>query len=379
VEQQELELHYQPRVSLREQHVEGVEALLRWQHPEKGLLEPTSFLPDIEHDDLICTVGTWVLREALTQQRRWREEGVPLAISVNVAARQFLDPHFMPNLEALLAEFPDRPAGGLALEILETAAIEDIDRMTMLIMKCHKLDVRFALDDFGTGYSSLAYLQRLPADILKIDRSFVNGMLGSRAGLAIVDAIVGLASAFQCELVAEGIETLEQGELLARMGCDSGQGYFVSRPLLAGQVLPWITGYRHPESWTSWGEGGLGNHDFPLVLAEFEHRCWIKDLIGATEGQRLRTPAEAIDDPTRCEFGRWLEQRGRKRYGRSPLLAEIDTLHREVHAVGCRIHGKLGNDSEARRHVPALRELSDRLVGALGRLQRGAAESDVAP
>jgi diguanylate cyclase (GGDEF)-like protein/PAS domain S-box-containing protein len=378
VEQQELELHYQPRVSLREQHVEGVEALLRWRHPAKGLLAPASFLPDIEHDDLICSIGTWVLREALTQQRRWMEEGVPLAISVNVAARQFLDPRFMQNLETLLAEFPDRPAGGLALEILETAAIEDIDRMTTLIKQCHKLDVRFALDDFGTGYSSLAYLQRLPADILKIDRSFVNGMLGSRAGLAIVDAIVGLATAFQCELVAEGIETLEQGELLARMGCGSGQGYFVSRPLPAGEVLPWIAGYRHPESWMSWAEHGPVKQDFPLVLAEFEHRCWIKDLIGATEGHPLQTPAEEIHDPTRCEFGRWLEQRGRKRYGRSPLLAEVDTLHREVHEMGCRIHGKLGDNFAARNHVPELRELSDRLVVALGRLQRGTAESETA-
>ena len=127
-----------------------------------------------------------------------------------------------------------------------------------------------------------------------------------------------------------------------------------------------------------WGERGLGNLDFPLVLAEFEHRCWIQDLIGATEGQGLHTPAEAIDDPTRCEFGHWLEQRGRKRYGRSPFLAEVDTLHREVHALGRRIHRKLGNDNEARNHVPALRELSDRLVGALQRLQRGTAESDTA-
>jgi diguanylate cyclase (GGDEF)-like protein/PAS domain S-box-containing protein len=376
--QQELLLHYQPRVSLREQHVEGVEALLRWRHPEKGLLAPASFLPDIEHDDLICTIGSWVLREALTQQRRWADDGVPLAVSVNVAARQFLDPRFMPNLEALLAEFPERPAGGLALEILETAAIEDIDRMAELIRQCHRLGVRFALDDFGTGYSSLAYLQRLPADILKIDRSFVDGMLGSRAGLAIVDAIVGLASAFQCELVAEGIETVEQGEMLARMGCGSGQGYVVSRPLLAGEVLPWIAAYRHPESWMSWGERGFANLDFPLLLAEFEHRCWIKDLIDATEGRPLTTSLAAIEDPTRCEFGRWLEQLGRKRYSRSPLFPEVDALHREVHALGHRIHGALGNPLDAKSQVPALRELSDRLVAALGRLQRGPIESETA-
>ena len=373
VQQRELVLHYQPRVGLREQRVEGVEALLRWQHPEKGLLAPGLFLPDIEHDDLICTIGEWVLREALTQQRHWREQGLALAVSVNIAARQFLDPRFMPTLESLLAEFPDRTAGSIELEILESAAITDTDRMIAVIAQCHQLDVRFALDDFGTGYSSLTYLQRLPADTLKIDRSFVNGMLGSRSGLAIVEAIVGLASAFQCDLVAEGIETLEQGELLARMGCASGQGYVIAHPLPAAEVPAWVAAYRHPEIWAFWAESAFGTQEFPLVLAEFEHRCWIRDLIGATEGLPLNTPTEAIADPTRCEFGRWLEQHGRRRYGGSPLLPEIDQVHREVHAVGRRIHDALeaGANARARGHVPALRELSARLVAALGRLQQG--------
>ncbi len=373
VEQQELVLYYQPRVALRGQRVEGVEALLRWRHPEKGLLAPASFLPDIEHDDLICGIGAWVLREALAQQRRWREQGVTLAVSVNVAARQFLDPRFMPTLETLLAEFSDRPEGGVELEILESAAIEDTERMVKVIDQCHKLGVRFALDDFGTGYSSLTYLQRLPADTLKIDRSFVNGMLGSRSGLAIVEAIVGLANAFQCALVAEGIETLEQGELLARMGCGSGQGYVIARPMPAGDMLPWIDTYRHPDRWAFWAESAFGTLEFPLVLAEFEHRCWIKDLIGATEGQPLHTPVESIQDPQRCEFGRWLEARGRSRYGQSPLFAKVDELHQEVHAMGRVIQGELANGTDARRHAPALLDLSERLVAALGHLQRGSA------
>jgi len=374
VRQQELVLHYQPQVSLHGKGISGVEALLRWQHPEKGLMAPGQFLPDVEHDDLICEIGIWVLREALTQQRTWKEQGNAIAVSVNIATRQFLDPRFLPMLEALLAEFPDRIPGGVELEILESAAIEDTSRMIQVIEQCHMLGVKFALDDFGTGYSSLTYLQRLPADTLKIDRSFVNGMLVSRTGLAIVEAIIGLANAFQYQLVAEGIETLEQGELLARMGCGGGQGYFIARPMPASEVLPWIASFRLPERWASWNDVVLVGQDFPLLLAEFEHRCWVKDLVGAVEGRTLITRPEAIDNPGLCEFGRWIEQRGRARYGKEPHFAEVDSAHLAIHDLGRQIHQHLlaGATDEAHSHVSELQRLSDRLVAALGRLQREA-------
>lgn len=373
LQRQELVLHYQPRVRLREQGVDGVEALLRWQHPDKGLLLPGTFLPTIEHDDLICMIGAWVLREALNQQQIWRSQGVSLAVSVNVAARQFLDPRFMALLEGLLAEFPDRMEGGLELEILESSDIEDTRRVVDVISQCHRLGVRFALDDFGTGYSSLSYLQRLPADTLKIDRSFVNAMLTSRSSLAIIEAVIGLAGAFQCELVAEGIETMEQGELLVRLGCEGGQGFMIARPMSADQIPGWLKDYRTPASWLSWAETRLGSQDFPLVLAEFEHRCWVKDLVGATTGQKLNTPAEAISDPTQCEFGRWLEHRGRSRYGKFRQMAEVDQTHHAVHDLGRIIHQQLlaGEIEQAHSHATDLENLSHRLIEALGRLQRG--------
>ncbi|MDP2828907.1 MAG: EAL domain-containing protein [Sulfuricellaceae bacterium] len=373
LQRQELVLHYQPRVRLREQRVDGVEALLRWQHPDKGLLLPGLFLPVIEHDDLICMIGAWALREALNQQQRWQAEGIALAVSVNVAARQFLDPRFMIFLENLLAEFPDRMKGGLELEILESADIEDTRHVVDVISRCHRLGVRFALDDFGTGYSSLSYLQRLPADTLKIDRSFVNGMLTSRSSLAIIEAVIGLAGAFQCELVAEGIETMEQGELLVRLGCEEGQGFMIARPMPADQIPGWLRSYRTPASWLSWANVRLGSQDFPLLLAEFEHRCWVKNLVDATTGKNLITPIEAINDPTRCEFGRWLEHRGRNRYGKYRQMAEVDQVHRAVHDLGQVIHQHLvaGEVEQARSRVADLESLSGQLIEALGRLQRG--------
>lgn len=375
--QQELVLHYQPQISLHGKGVSGVEALLRWQHPEKGLMPPGEFLPNIEHDDLICEIGIWVLREALTQQRQWKAQGTSILVSVNIAARQFLASQFISDLEKLLAEFPDRIPGGLELEILETAAIEDTSRMIQVIEHCHNLDVQFALDDFGTGYSSLTYLHQLPADTIKIDRSFINGIFESRAGLAIIEAIIGLANAFQCKLVAEGIETLEQGEFLARMGCGNGQGFFIARPMPATEIIPWIASFQLPASWAAWRDITPSSQDFPLVLAEFEHRWWVKDLLGAVEGSTLNTSAEAIDNPHRCKFGRWLDQYGRVRYGMEPHFIEVDRIHVAIHDIGRQIHQCLlaGNTDEARSHVPKLQQESDTLVAALGNLQRHVAQA----
>ena len=245
--------------------------------------------------------------------------------------------------------------------------------MVEVISRCHRLGVRFALDDFGTGYSSLSYLQRLPADTLKIDRSFVSGMLTSRSSLAIIEAVIGLAGAFQCELVAEGIETMEQGELLVRLGCEGGQGFMIARPMPAEQIPAWLGNYRTPASWLSWASVRLGSQDFPLVLAEFEHRCWVKDLVAATTGKKLITPIEAINDPTRCEFGRWLEHRGRNRYGKFRQMAEVDQVHQAVHDLGQIIHQHLvaGEIEQARSRVADLESLSDQLIVALGHLQRG--------
>jgi diguanylate cyclase (GGDEF)-like protein/PAS domain S-box-containing protein len=381
LESQELRLHYQPRISLRARLVEGVEALLRWQHPERGLLEPDAFLPGTEHDEVMCDIGGWVLREALKQQQQWQEQGTALAIGVNIAARHFLAPQFIPALEGLLAEFPGFASGGLELEILESAAIEDTERMAAVIRQCQALGVRFALDDFGTGYSSLSYLQHLPADTLKIDRGFIHGMLASRSGLAMVEAIIGLAGAFDCDLVAEGVETLEEGELLARLGCGSGQGFAIARPMPADKVLPWIGQYRMPPSWACWSDGAFGAHDFPLVLAEFEHRGWIRHLIAATEGRPMNLSPDVIRDPTQCEFGKWLRDRGRDRYGRSPLFGEIDSMHRAVHELGHAIQSQVaaGKSEQARAEVPQLRERSDRLVAALARLQRAKIATETRP
>ena len=240
----ELELYYQPKVDMRRGTVLGMEALLRWNHPEHGVISPAQFLPLIEHTGLSARVGDWVLGQALEQLARWQRQGLDLAVSVNVSARHLQEADFAQRLAEMLARHA-RPLGErLELEVLETAALADIDYTSALLERCRRLGVRFSLDDFGTGYSTLTYLKRLPVDVLKIDRSFVHHMLDDAQDRAIVEGVIGLARTFQCAVVAEGVESPAQARTLLELGCDIGQGTGIAAPMPAAAVSGWIRDYR---------------------------------------------------------------------------------------------------------------------------------------
>ena len=246
----EFTLYYQPKVSLTDGRVVGVEALLRWNHPERGLVLPEEFIPLAEETGLIVAIGRWVLREACQQAHEWRSQGpwrsqwqdqwagengdapTPPTMWVNLSARQLQEPDLSRQVSAALEE-TGLDATGLGLEITESVLVGDGSASVSLLEDLKALGVSLAVDDFGTGYSSLAYLKRLPVDYLKIDRSFVGG-LGVNAGdETIVSAVMGLAHAMKLEVVAEGVETRGQLERLREMGCERGQGFYWSRPLPA--------------------------------------------------------------------------------------------------------------------------------------------------
>lgn len=245
----ELRLVYQPKVELRTGKVVGVEALLRWQHPELGLLAPSHFLPSIEATELVLPVGEWVLEEALAQRQRWLAEGIDLEVSVNVFGLHLQRADFADRLASILNAYPQLDPTGLELEILETTALEDLGEITERIQECTPLGVRFSLDDFGTGYSSLTYLRQLPAFCVKIDRTFVHDMLDNNEDKALVQGIVGMAHTLKRTVVAEGVETLEHAIPLLHCGCDRAQGYGIARPMEPALIPAWLARWRMPRQW----------------------------------------------------------------------------------------------------------------------------------
>jgi diguanylate cyclase (GGDEF)-like protein len=257
IAQRELTLYYQPQVNMQSGEVVGVEALVRWLHPERGLVLPSDFLPVIEEHDLALAIGERVLEMALTQMVQWHAAGLRLVVSVNVFSRQLQQPDFVDKLSSLLALYPSVPSCALELEIVETSALQDIAQVSGLMHACAELGVRFALDDFGTGYSSLTYLKKLPAGLLKIDQSFVRDMLDDRDDLAIVQGVIGLSKAFNRQVIAEGVETASHARKLLSMGCVLGQGYGIARPMPACEVLAWMDRWRAQQPWALELDAGL--------------------------------------------------------------------------------------------------------------------------
>ena len=244
LDQQEFVLYYQPKVDMKTGHVHGFEALLRWEHPQQGLIAPMQFLPLIENTGLSSRVGDWVLAQALDHLSAWRRHGLDISVSVNISARHLQEPDFALRLSELLARHAEPLAPHLELEMLETAAHADIESTSALLGRCQALGVRFALDDFGTGYSTLTYLKRLPVDVLKIDRSFVHHMLDDNQDRAIVEGVIGLAGTFGCVVVAEGVESPAQARTLLELGCQIGQGTGIAAPMPSDQVVGWVRDYR---------------------------------------------------------------------------------------------------------------------------------------
>jgi len=245
----EFVLHYQPKVNMLTGEVIGVEALIRWQHPNRGLVLPLEFLPAIEGHAIGPEVGEWVIGTALNQISQWQSIGLNLAVSVNISAYQLQQDNFTAHLATLLAAYPEVKSNQLELEILETSELSDIGRLSATIEACHELGVRFALDDFGTGYSSLNHLRRLPAYMIKIDQSFVRDMLEDTDDLAIVEGVIGLAKTFQREVIAEGVETIAHGEALLKLGCQLAQGYAIARPMPEIDIPEWVSSWKVNDTW----------------------------------------------------------------------------------------------------------------------------------
>ena len=367
----EFVLHYQPTVNMRTGKVVGAEALVRWQHPERGLLPPGMFLPVIENHPLQVELGEWAMETALAQLERWKSAGLDLWLSVNVSAIELQQPGFADRLRANLDAHPLVEPSNLALEVVETTALDDVMQTSHVLNDCRKIGVSIALDDFGIGYSSLTYLRRLPANILKIDQSFVRDMLEEPDNLNILEGVMGLASAFRREVIVEGVETVEHGLMLLQMGCEIAQGYGIARPMPASDLPGWIAAWRPDPRWDEVPPVHANNR--PLLYACVEHRAWLSAFEACLQGRRTAPPSL---DESHCRISAWIDAEKRSARGTFATIQAIDSLHRQLHGLAADILESQaeGRNPEGLARLEQLHFLHDKYLNRLRvftRISRG--------
>jgi diguanylate cyclase (GGDEF)-like protein/PAS domain S-box-containing protein len=325
----EFELYYQPKVNMRLGTVLGFEALVRWRHPERGLLRPAEFIPLLEEHPLAIALGERGIALAIEQLAAWNDSGLETGVSINVTSLQLHDPDFLARLQHQLEARPSVRRGQLEIEVVETGAMRDIAHVSALMERLGELGVGAALDDFGTGFSSLTFLKRLAADTIKIDQSFVRDLLDDQEHAVIVDSICRLAESFSRKVIAEGVETEVHGRLLLELGCELGQGYAIARPMPAAEVPEWVRGWMPPVSWRE--SATLPRERVPELFAELGHRAWRNALRGHLEGRRKSLPEL---DPRACRLGEWLSNaRVVSMLGHREEFRRACELHEQCHAM----------------------------------------------
>ncbi|MBF0265395.1 MAG: EAL domain-containing protein [Gammaproteobacteria bacterium] len=249
IQDNEMVLYFQPQIHLKKGAPYGVEALIRWDHPEDGILPPIQFLPYIENHHINIDLDWWVIEQALSQLQKWSKHNIYIHMSINVTSITFQNDHFVDKLQNLFNKYSHVVPEMISFELLETTALDNLEQVSLKMKQCQNMGVQFSLDDFGTGYSSLSYVSKLPVNVLKIDQSFIRNMLNDKGDESIVEGVIKLAAVFEHYVVAEGVETIEHGIKLMEMGCHFAQGYAIAKPLPADELAKWLSFYRAPKEW----------------------------------------------------------------------------------------------------------------------------------
>ena len=332
--QNELYLLYQPQVDMTTGDIVGVEALLRWRHPRRGVLSPDEFLVAVETLPMSRQLGRYVLDQVLGQVSRWHAEGLRLRVAVNVGAMHLLSPEFLQDVKAALETHGFAPEF-LEIEVTETTAIEDMARARQQLSACRELGITVALDDFGTGRAPLSYLQGLPANTVKIDRTFVQNILEDPRDAAIVAGVITSARLLGLEVVAEGVENMAQGCLLLQLGCRRAQGYAVARPLAPEAMMDWVRSYEADAEWKGWEYRNWRPEDYGLLITTLAYAQLVRETRDA-----LADPARSSEVPLleasaekSCVLGNWLDGEGALRYTGHVRYGVIRSLHHQLHEV----------------------------------------------
>lgn len=305
----QLMLHYQPKVNMRTGEVIGVEALIRWQHPEHGLILPGRFLPALQGTELEIHIGNWVIEHVMQQLEIWIKAGIEKEISINISSHHLQWHGFFEHLDHILGRHPKVPASLLQLEILESSVLSDINTISSIINTCRNvLGIRISLDDFGTGYSSLTHLRHLPVDVVKIDQSFVRDLIDDPNDYTIIDGVIGLTQAFHHQVIAEGVETIEHGLMLMTMGCDMAQGYVIAKPMPAAECQQWFSNYQPNKQWIEHAEKNLDGQQTILHLMRLQGSHWLDAVIRNLQSEPDKIKHWPLMNHKKSHFMHWLEQ-----------------------------------------------------------------------
>lgn len=331
----EFQLYYQPKINMATGKITGAEALIRWLHPTKGVLQPLSFLPLVEATDLEIQIGDWVIEQAFQQLARWQQAGIELQLSINIASHHLLSHGFLAKLKQSLITHAAIDPKYIQLEILETSALGNLQLINDIINTCqNELGVSIALDDFGTGYSSLIHLRHLSAATIKIDQSFVQKTLDDPNDCIIIDGVIGLAGSFHRDVIAEGVETTAHGLMLLIMGCEQAQGFAIAKPLPEEKFIHWLKNYKPNQEWLSYSHKNLTEKEkkkelFKLIITQWTNK--LATNINSPFGGIKEWP---IMDIQHCHCGVWLKRVRKEVLFKPSDLTLIEKKHEEIHAVG---------------------------------------------
>lgn len=342
-------LFYQPKINMRSGKVIGFEALLRWQHPQRGMLEPIEFLPSASGAELEIRIGNWVIEQALKQIQQLHQDNLKLSVSVNISAYHLQWSGFFDALDFALSKYPDVDASYLLLEVLESSVLSDIHNISSIIRSCRKgLGIRIALDDFGTGYSSLSHLRHLPVDVIKIDQSFVRDILDDANDFTIVDGVIGLTEAFQHEVIAEGVETIAHGQMLMSIGCDLAQGFVIAPPMPADNIANWLGQYRPNGIWLEHGKLAMSPQQRLLSLMQLQTEVWLERVIRNLQTDPDEVHGWPLLNPKKSHFNHWIEQARKEDLFNQHWLDQLKLANTEL------FHAAAGLKNQYEEDQPAL-------------------------
>jgi len=348
-------LYYQPKVNMKTGIVFGVEALIRWIHPDKGLIPPLDFLPLIAGTDLEIQIGGWVINEALQQLHDWQQQDIKLEVSINISSHHLLSSAFFDQLNEALDNYPDIDSQDIQLEILESSALGDIQTIGGIINSCQNvLGVNVALDDFGTGYSSLTHMRNLSANTIKIDQSFVRDLLDNPHDYSIIEGVIGLAHAFNRKVIAEGVETEAHGIVLLIMDCYEAQGFGISRPLPSDKIPSWLLNYQPNQSWMRYSNEPHSEQENKIKLLQLTTKHWFHNVNNV-----LLTMADSGfgDYLVKCHLGKWLSRFKDEAIFDEQWLEKLQEAHDIFYILAEKLVSQhhAGNIEESREGIEPLR------------------------